>query len=342
MVIGIVGAGLSGLIAGRELAKAGHEVMIFEKEHGIGGRLASTTIGEHNQLVDYGASFLNAKSEDFGAFIEEMTDKGLVKEWASHFGLWDGTQYMDVNPNKDHHQYYCGGENGIGGIADGLSRWVDFKEDVKVSGLTYLGGNRRVKKSWMINQTNFNVFQADAVILATPAVVAYGLLMIAQDETPVRRIIRSVDEINYDPTISLMLTYGDQELPEWKGMDCNDPVISWISNESSKYEDGETALLVKSTSQFAKENRKSDDDDIVHSMIERLSHIVGDWSLTPTSYQTHHWKYERVINSFEEDYIEMEFDDAPLALIGDYFAGGGLDGAYKSAKALADHWIETL
>jgi renalase len=344
MVIGIVGAGLSGLIAGRELAKAGHEIMVFEKEHGIGGRLASKMVGsEENQLVDYGASFLNVQSEEFGSFISEMQERDLVAKWGSHFGLYDGTKYIDVNPNKDDQQYFRGGsEEGLAGIGKALSRWMDFRSDVKAGGMTYVGQNRRVKKSWMINLTDTSVFQADAVIIATPAVEAYGLLMIAQDETPVRRIIRRVDEVNYDPTISLVLTYGDQEVPEWRGMDCNDSVISWISNESSKYPGGETALVVKSTPKFAHQHMEEDEDVIVNKMLEHLSKMLGDWTLTPTTYESHTWKYERVLNPFEDDFLELEFEDAPLALVGDYFAGGDLDGAYRSAKALADHWKNTL
>jgi hypothetical protein len=39
--IAIIGAGLAGLTCGKALQQAGHDVVIFEKSRGIGGRLAT-------------------------------------------------------------------------------------------------------------------------------------------------------------------------------------------------------------------------------------------------------------------------------------------------------------
>ena len=39
-------------------------------------------------------------------------------------------------------------------------------------------------------------------------------------------------------------------------------------------------------------------------------------------------------------YMELEFEDAPLALIGDYFRGTTVDSAYNSGLNLAKKWTE--
>lgn len=58
MRVAVVGAGLAGVFAARELIAAGHEVLVVEKSRGIGGRLASRRVGE--AVVDHGSHALAA------------------------------------------------------------------------------------------------------------------------------------------------------------------------------------------------------------------------------------------------------------------------------------------
>ncbi len=57
MRVAIVGAGLAGLAAARDLTVAGHEVVVFEKSRGAGGR-TSTRRSPHGRF-DHGAPFLH-------------------------------------------------------------------------------------------------------------------------------------------------------------------------------------------------------------------------------------------------------------------------------------------
>ena len=70
----VVGAGLAGLMAGRELVKAGHEVLLLDKGRSPGGRLATRRIGQ--ATLDHGAQFFTVRSPVFGAYVERVEDLG--------------------------------------------------------------------------------------------------------------------------------------------------------------------------------------------------------------------------------------------------------------------------
>lgn len=51
----VVGAGLAGLAAARELAHLGYRVTVLEARDRVGGRLSSNSLGDGNSAVDLGA-----------------------------------------------------------------------------------------------------------------------------------------------------------------------------------------------------------------------------------------------------------------------------------------------
>lgn len=66
----IVGAGLSGLIAARNLQRAGKNVLVFEAQDYVGGRM----LGKHitpNQYIDLGGQWVGPTQDRFLALLDE-------------------------------------------------------------------------------------------------------------------------------------------------------------------------------------------------------------------------------------------------------------------------------
>ena len=339
MVIGVIGAGLSGLIAAKELSLAGHEVIVFEKERSQGGRVASKIVND-NIVVDPGLSYFSVQSDEFRPFVDELKQKELIAEWTDHFGLYDDITFHEINPNRDFSTYYCA-PGGMQSIVKHLSRWVDVRSNVQVGGLTHIGRNRRVKRSWMINLTNISVEEVDAVIIATPAIPAYGILHITQDETPSKKISSILDEVRYDCTYAYSFGWGNKTQPGWRGVEINSPVLNWISNEASKRPDQQqTAFVAKSTHAFGIEHIDSDPETVMGAMDEEIQRIMGDNYHFPEWRTLDFWRHAYVRNPIDQYFIEMEMEEAPLALVGDYFMGHSFEDAYLSGYKLAQKWID--
>lgn len=337
MKIGIIGASLSGLVAGEKLAKAGHDVTVIEKNRAIGGLLA-TQHAEGN-FFDYGLPFVTAETNEFQSFIDDLAAEDILFEWANNFPLFDGSQLHEINPNRSDDKYYAS-PKGLNAVADRLKRWVDIKSEEKAGGLTHIGTDRRKKRAWMINLTDISVFECDAVIIAAPAPEAYGVLQTAQDETPARRIIRVIDEIYYKPRYVVMASYHNEQ-PGWKGIECSGKGLSWIGNESSKSDSqSATNLVIHSSADFVVEHRDKDEDKIIRLLLDQASEIAESWIAHPESSSLHFWKYYRAVNPMDEYFMEMEMEEAPLALIGDYFTGNAAEASYVSGLRLAEYWIE--
>ncbi|HEX6982697.1 MAG TPA: FAD-dependent oxidoreductase [Balneolaceae bacterium] len=336
MKIGIVGASISGLIAGKKLAKAGHDVTVIEQMHSLGGKFATSKLDD--LYLDYGISHFSAESKTFRDYLAELGQKGIVKKWAEEFNFYDGTKLHPGNPHSSSPGYFTG-SGGMQSIVKDWSRWVDLISDVSAGGITYIGPDRTKKRSWMINLSDFSVFECDAVIIASPAVEAYGLLQTSQDETAVRRIIRTVDEVRYDGCVSLIATYN-QSRPDWKGIECKNSSVRWISNESSKQEETEkTGLLIQSTADFYQKHVEKDDKTLKQLLLEEASNILDSGIMRPQSTYLHRWKYFEAKNPINEYFMELEMEDGPLALIGDYLGGNSVENAFLAGYNLAEYWI---
>ncbi|NGP88055.1 NAD(P)/FAD-dependent oxidoreductase [Fodinibius halophilus] len=335
MVIGIIGASISGLIAGKRLADAGHDVTIIEKERSVGGRLGSITLD--GITLDYGLPHFKANSQTFKSFVDELTETGAVAEWTDEFGLYDGKELLETDPNANSQMNYIG-TAGNQAIAKDLSRWVDIKSEEQAGGLTYIGPDTTKKRSWMINLTDISVFECDAVILATPAVEAYGIIQTVQNRTATRKIIRHIDEVRYDRRISLACTF-DHAPPEWKAIEVEYSDIRLITNESSKRGADQAGLVIHSSPEFYRSHAQEDDKRVKELLLEEASNIIGSSVRQPKSTYLHRWKYFEAQNPIDEYFMELEMAEAPLALIGDYLGGSSLDNAFVSGYNLAEYWI---
>ena len=89
----VVGAGISGLLAARELQAEGWRVTVLDKRRGVGGRMATRRVGEGN--FDHGAQFFTVRGERFADLVEGWLAAGAAEGWTRGFAEAAG----EVNEN---------------------------------------------------------------------------------------------------------------------------------------------------------------------------------------------------------------------------------------------------
>jgi predicted NAD/FAD-dependent oxidoreductase len=338
MKIGIIGASLGGLVAGDKLAKEGHDVTVIKGSQPVGGRM--TSFYKDGSFFDYGIPFLETAPDASSLFTRTSAKQSPLHQWISEVPCYDGLQPDKMYTHMQKGDYFvC--KNGFSDIPEHLKRWVDIKAAENAGGLTHIGANRGSKRSWMINLNDFSVFECDAVILAASAVESYGILQTAQDETAALRLIRLLDEIRYEPKFALMASY-EHEMPEWKLIQCKNSRLGWICNDSSKTANSpRTNLTLHSSASFAREHADAEEEKRMELLLEEAKNITEEsWITEPIWSRSYRWKYYKVLNPVDQYFMEMEMEEAPLAVIGDYFKGHSIEAEYRSAIKLADLWID--
>lgn len=339
MKIAVVGAGVAGLTAGKILAESGHEVVVFEKSKGYGGRLATRYAGKDNAIkVDHGLPYIEVSSAKIEPLIKDLVDNGILKPWEGPFVQCDKNgKLSDFKPSKK--RYIA--PKGMNQVGKRLARMVDVRTETKVSGVTHIGGDRSKKRTWMLNFPTSVAENFDAVILATPSKQAYAILNTTIDEVQTLKLLREVDDVEYAPSFSLMVGYDSADIPDWSMMNCDNDIIESIINEASKREnDPKCSFVIHTTAEFADKHKDSNNDEVEEIILDELTNILGGWSALPEWQQLHFWRYSKVRNPLPYPFMEVVGNDAPIALIGSYMNGDSIESAYVSGLAIGQYWSD--
>ena len=170
MKIGIIGAGLSGIIAARELARQGHDVELVEKSRSVGGRLATRRIGDGR--ADHGAVYFTVRGEELEREVQSWMNANWVQVW-----------YADPYP-----RYVA--INGMNALAKRLAEDLTVQLNKRVE-------NVQVEEDGTVTvKTDVTTRSYDQVVMTAPLPQSFELLgsLVDQIKPALLRLV-------YSPTI---------------------------------------------------------------------------------------------------------------------------------------------
>jgi hypothetical protein len=314
----IIGAGISGLMAGHLLNHHGFKTTILEKSHGVGGRMATRRFD--GGVFDHGAQFFTGRNEIFHDYVDQWLKNKIIKLWSNGF---------PPNPTDGHPRYM--GVKGMTGIAKHLAISLDIRFTERALFLDHKD------QRWSIQTDQENIYLADALILTAP--VPQSILLLQNGQNDIRsNIIEELADISYEPCLGLLMTSDDEPFIDPPGAyQLSGEPIAWICDNRVKgISKSRTAITVHAGPEFSRKYWNLDDKTLVRT----LFHTVSDW--IPVSYkecQVKRWLYSHPRVVFEERTFLIS-DPAPIALAGDAFGGPRIEGAALSGLAAAQTIIE--
>jgi len=347
MRIAIVGAGAAGLAAGRTLAGQGHEVVVYEKSRGLGGRAA--TRRTHDCALDHGAQYLTLP-DDLPTLrrlvLEELPRDGLVDIGRPVYTFdTDGrVEPGDAARNAAPKWTY---EAGLTTLGKYLATGLEVRRVTRVTRLERLSIGYR-----LVGEAGATVGEADRAVVAIPAPQAADLLRASAIDTDRHAVVLShLEQATYQPMFTFLFGYRQPPAGTvYAGGAPDDPRpyyalvntdrghdISWLAIENdkgpSRAPSGVLALVAQMAVPFS-ERHYDDPPAELAAIADRQVRELLDVDLGAPLWRDHaRWRYAKPAGTVDVATLNRDHDG--LFFAGDYTSGWRLSLALQNGLDVA-------
>ncbi len=310
----IVGAGIAGLMAARRLSRAGWRVTVIDKGRGLGGRMANRRMGE--ACLDHGAQFFTIRDPRFSGYVSKWVTNGQATVWYEREAS---------APDSPPERHYVGlpAMTAIGKqLAEGLNPVLGRR----VTGLAFNG------ERWTVADDVGSTCEGRWVVLTAPVPQSLDLIDRNRVELPASDRTQ-LNRIDYEKCIAVMVALsGPSGLPApgLLRLDKAEP-LALIADNQRKGVSPVPAVTLHSGPRFAESHFDAPD----HEQIAVLLKAAEPFLRSPAAQtQAHRWGFAKPVQVHPEDHYNCP--EIRLALAGDGFGGGRVEGAALSGLAAAD------
>ena len=311
----VVGAGIAGLMAARELRRKGVEVIILDKSRGVGGRRASRRFA--GGVFDHGTQYFAPSSPWFQTRIAEWLDDGIAREWFR-------VRSFEMDPRFLSASRYCGSPV-MTEIPKQLAGDIDVRTSERASTLS------REEDSWALTTDSGSRYIARSVILTAPVPQSLALIdSIGIELSGEQREV--LENIEYEPCLTMLgVCEGAPELPDGGVLEFERGNLRRIMDNATKGVSPVPALTVHAMGDFSRKHFDDTEDEILASMKEETETVVGT---SIREAQLHRWRYSQVVQPHHAPMLVID-SDRPLIVAGDGFGVNGVEGAARSGMQAA-------
>lgn len=335
----VVGAGMAGIACARTLAQAGHQVSVFEKSRGYGGRMA--TRASPFGTFDHGTQYFTVRDPRFEQALDIAP--GLCKRWSAN-----AVRVLDAHgrvaeaalPALEPHWVPAPGMNAL------VRHWAKPLHDggrvALQTRVTRIEPDALDADRWQL-RTNGpedaqHVYSGfDAVLLALPAAQARELL---QTSGQAQDLAKPLDSVTVAPCWTLMLAFphavqpGLTTLgPQWNAARSLHHRVAWLARESSKPgRDPIERWTVQASAAWSQEHLEDPAERVQAKLLKGFAEITGIRA-APVHAETHRWRYAQTTQALGRSHLWDA--KAGLGLCGDWCLGHRVEDAFVSGLELA-------
>lgn len=315
MKIAIIGAGMAGLSAARQL-QSQHEVILFDKSRGVGGRMSTRYAGAYE--FDHGAQYFTVTDPDFNALLSEMGEDAA--SWKSRgFYLRTGELTGDTGRPR------WVGTPRMNGLPKAMAKGLNIQLGRRVARIAGAAGELTLRFEDGSTEGPF-----ERVICAAPAPQAIDML---PKRSPLQPILA---DVKMHACFAMMVGWPEPFDPGWDSLRVSDLPVSWLALNSSKpgRDNAVSTLVAHASPEWSDEHAEADRDWVQRVMLETASALCGRKLDQAPHIALHRWLYAYANTGVGQNCL---IDPAlGVVLAGDWCVGGRVEGAYVSGRAAAD------
>ena len=320
--VAVVGAGVAGLACARVLRRAGCYVDLFEKDSGVGGRLAAMRLGLTQ--FDHGAQYLTARNPAFRDYMQELVTTGYAKVWEPRIAVTGDEGSGGLLP------WYVGTPS-MASLVRPLAESVQVFTNREVHTIS------RENKSWTVWFTDESYRGPYAAVAITAPAPDAKLLL-----GPVDELAEMVSKARLAPCWSLMVKLDEPILPRFDVYSDMSQIIRWISKNNSK--PGRNArgehVVVHASQSWSRETEDAEPDLVAEELWAEVCHLLDLPPNRPSQMQAYLWRNGLVDQPVGETYLYSSA--ASVGCAGDWCSGRLAEHAFISGTRLGRAIVQDL
>ena len=306
MHIAIIGAGMAGCACGLRLLDAGHDVSVFDKGRGPGGRMSTRRMeaGDDSVQFDHGAQYFTVRDPGFAAVVASWRQQGIAAPWpAAGEDAWVGTPAMNAPIRQ-------------------MAALLDVNFNTRIERLSRSGDH------WFLHGNGVPTNGFYAVVIAIPAEQVAALLA-----GHAAGFAATAQAVASDPCWTVMLAFEQPLAVQHDTVENSSSPIAWAARNSAKPDRGETECwVVQASPEWSRKHLEEDAETVLARLRDAFADAVGSGLPATIAQGAHRWRYARPASSGDQYLWDP---DKKLGLCGDWLVAPRVEAAWMSGRALA-------
>ncbi|MEM7612996.1 MAG: FAD-dependent oxidoreductase [Pseudomonadota bacterium] len=317
--IAVIGAGISGLAAAKTLAQHHHQVRVFEKSRGPGGR--SATRRRDASVFDHGAQYFTVRDPRFRQHLQSWQRDGVLEQWPERVVRLDETGTQPANSRERWR-----GAGGMNALCKHLASGLSTQYQALVRRAAYADQQWQVE--WQDADNSIHHESFDALVVSAPP--EQTALLLGSGHPRFSAVAGSVAST---PCWAVMLqTQKNSDAAAWQGAFVNSPAIAWIAARPA-HESGQVNWVVHASTEWSVAHLEHDATVVANTLSKEFTRLTGLQPI-PNSVVAHRWRYARTAKPLATHCL---FDpDTVLGVCGDWCgASSRIEDAWLSGQSVA-------
>ena len=315
--IAIIGAGIAGLSCATRLKALGFQVQLYEKSHGVSGRMSTRKTEDWSG--DHGAQYFTARDPLFLNKVNEWIDSDVAAIWNPRLKVFKANQWQDSAPTENRYV----GTPAMNSPGKHLAKTLPIQFNQTIDRIAYDEGK------WHLHSLESGDIrkQFDWLVVALPAPQALTLT---------QSIDQTIEAFGIDANMqgcwTVVANFRDQLNLPFDTAFINDEIISWISRNNSKpSRTGLETWIIHANPTWSQEWIELDKDQAAQLILNCAKGLGLDCEKAKIT--IHRWRYA---SGHTTQIIGFRLrEDLKLGFCGDWLNGGRVEGAWLSGYQLA-------
>ena len=314
MKVALVGAGIAGLSAATALRGHGHDVVVFERARGPGGRAATRRVDGIDMpkaargatlAFDHGAQYFTVRDPRFQTVVDGWLRDRIVAKWEGRIVSFDSEGGEELTTTADRYV----GIPGMSAIARAMADALEVRYEQRIESLGPL------------------LREFDRVILAVTADQAKPLV------AHIPELSTTLANVVSQPCWAVLAAFEERVPARFDGAFVHGSPLGWVArNQSKPKREWKVDTWVLHATTTWSLMHLDDDPEVVGSVLMEAFHDLIPTGLPRAFYATaHRWRLASVDPPLAVGAIHHE--ESRITLCGDWCLGNRIEDAFLSGLA---------